>query len=274
MAQILIGINMEFVRHADKSFEWGVAKAAELGYRYCEPMVHWGRELMSEAEYYHTRSMFDDPKDVAALLARHGLQPSSISAHCPLAQPDISVLYLTSAIRYAAELGAPIVNTDEGVKAPFTDAETDHILMKYTLTKATRAAEHRGIRIGLEQHQIYSRTPAGLDRIYGLVKSPSLGINFDTGNAYLAGEDPYKWLAHVVDRVIHVHAKDISVEHSQAERGKVTGTPVGCACGEGVIDWKEIIRILGKVDRPICLSVECGTVDQAAASIEHLRRLV
>jgi hypothetical protein len=34
-----------------------------------------------------------------------------------------------------------------------------------------------------------------------------------------------------------VHAKDISVEPSRAERGKVTGTPLGCACGDGVIDW-------------------------------------
>ena len=36
-------------------------KAAELGYEYIEPMVHWGRELMSEAKYYHTVSMWDDP---------------------------------------------------------------------------------------------------------------------------------------------------------------------------------------------------------------------
>ena len=33
----------------------------------------------------------------------------------------------------------------------------------------------------------------------------------------------------VVDRLVHVHAKDISVEQSESERGKVTGTPVGCA---------------------------------------------
>ena len=44
-ANIFIGVNMEFVRHADKNFEWGVEKAAEIGYEYVEPMVHWGREL-------------------------------------------------------------------------------------------------------------------------------------------------------------------------------------------------------------------------------------
>ncbi len=274
MSDVLIGLNMEYVRHHDMSFAAGVEKAAQMGYRYIEPMVHWGRELMSEALYYHTQSMFDDPRDVRALCERHGVQCSAISAHCPLGRPDVSVLYLTSAVRYAAELGAGIVNTDEGVKAEGTDIETDHILMKYTLTKVLKCAEHRKIMIGLEPHQQYTRSPDGLDRIFGLVKSPSMGINFDTGNAYLCGHDPYKWLAHCGDRLVHVHAKDIDVQQSDAERGKVTGTPVGCACGDGVIDWKEIIRIIKKGSRPICLSVECGTIDQAAASIDHLKSLL
>jgi len=101
-----------------------------------------------------------------------------------------------------------------------------------------------------------------------------IGINFDTGNSYIAGRDPYKWLAHVADRLIHLHAKDITVEQSDAERGEVTGTPVGCACGQGVIDWKEVVKIVKRIDRPICFSVECGTVDQAAASLDHLKGLV
>jgi len=47
--QIFLGVNNEFVRHEDKNFEWAVAKAAELGYEYVEPMVHLGRELLNEA---------------------------------------------------------------------------------------------------------------------------------------------------------------------------------------------------------------------------------
>ena len=41
MGKILLGVNMEFVRHHDKPFAWGVEKAAEIGYQYIEPMVHW-----------------------------------------------------------------------------------------------------------------------------------------------------------------------------------------------------------------------------------------
>jgi sugar phosphate isomerase/epimerase len=141
--------------------------------------------------------------------------------------------------------------------------------------EAAQMAEPRGIFIGLECHQQYSKYPDGLDRIQRLVKSPSLGINFDTGNAYLCGHDPYEWLQRVAGRLVHLHAKDISVHQSGHDRGKVTGTPVGCACGDGVIDWAKVIQIVrSDCPRDIVFSVECGTIDQAERSIHHLRKLL
>jgi sugar phosphate isomerase/epimerase len=274
MNQIRIGINMEFVRHEDKSFEWGVKKAAELGYEFVEPMVHWGRELLSEAGYFHSVSMLDDPMRVRRACEAAGIKLSGLSAHTPLCKPEIGTEYLKQAARFAAECGAPVINTDEGPKPTWTTEEEDHVLMRYTLAEAAKVAEARGILIGIEPHQQYSRTPDGLDRIYRLVKSPAIGINFDTGNSYLCGHDPYRWLQRVVGRLVHLHAKDISVQQSSSERGKVTGTPVGCACGDGVIDWERVIRICRKAKRDIVLSVECGTVEQAGRSIEHLRKLL
>ena len=274
MGKIHLGVNMEFVRHADKNFEWGVAKAAELGYEYVEPMVHWGRELLSEAGYFHSVSMLDDPLRIKRACADAGIKLSALSAHTPLCKPEISVEYLKQAVRFAVECGAPVINTDEGPKPKWTTEAEDHTLMRYTLMEAAKVAEPRGILIGLEPHQQYSKHPAGLDRIYQLVKSPAIGINFDTGNSYLCGHNPYQWLTKVVGRLVHLHAKDIAPAQSEAERGKVTGTPVGCACGEGVIDWARVIAICKKAKRDIVLSVECGTVDQAERSIAHLRKLL
>ena len=48
MARFRIAVNMEFVRSADLGFAAGVKVAGELGYRYVEPMVHTGWELLSE----------------------------------------------------------------------------------------------------------------------------------------------------------------------------------------------------------------------------------
>lgn len=275
MANIHIGINLEFVRHNDKAFEWGVQKAADLGYEYVEPMVHWGRELLSEAGYFHSVSMLDDPLRVKRACEKSGVKLSGLSAHTPLCKPEIGTEYLKQAVRFAAECGAPVINTDEGPKPKWTNEEEDHVLMRYTLMEAAQVAQPRGILIGLECHQQYSKHPDGLDRIYKLVKNPSIGINFDTGNAFLCGHDPYAWLRRVVKRLVHLHAKDISVQHAGEERGKVTGTPVGCACGDGVIDWAKVISIVRKgCPRDIVLSVECGTVEQAERSMAHLKKLL
>jgi len=269
------GINMEFVRHDDKSFAWGVAKAAEIGYKYCEPMLHWGRELMSEAGYFHSVSMLEDPLEIKELLDKHGLKASAVSAHCPLSQPEISVEYLKQAIRWAADLGTKIVNTDEGVVPPWMDEETAFKIMEYTMRKVVPVAERHGILLGIEPHQIFSRYTEKLIKIANLVKSPNVGFNIDTGNAYLGGvSDPYEMLEATARRVVHIHAKDISVEQSKDERGKVTGTAVGCACGDGVIDWRRVVRILKKAHFNGVLSVECGTIPQAEASLKHLKKVI
>jgi len=275
MGKINIGINLEFVRHNDKPFEWGIEKAAVLGYTHVEPMVHLGRELLSEAGYFHSVSMLDDPLRVKCACQKARVKLSGLSAHTPILKPEIGTEYLKQAIRFAAECGAPVVNTDEGPKQKWSTEAEDFVLMRYTLMEASKVAEPRGIQIGLECHQQYSKLPDGLDRIYRLVKSPSIGINFDTGNAFLCGYDPYKWLKRVAKRLVHLHAKDISIQQSGAERGKVTGTPVGCACGDGVIDWAKVIQIVREhCPRDVVFSVECGTVDQAERSIKHLKRLL
>ncbi len=274
MGKVGIGINLEFIRHADKPLQWGLEKAAEFGFEYVEPWVHLGRELMSEAGYYSTISMYEDPVRIRKMCDKAGVKLSGFSCHSPLCKPDVSCNYLKQAIRFAGEAGAPVVCTDEGPKPKWTTEAEDFVLMKYTLAEAAAFAENRNVFIGLECHQQYSKTPAGLDQMYKLVKSPAMGINFDTGNAYLAGEDPLKWLESIKDRLVHMHAKDISIQHSKAERGKVTGTPAGCACGDGVIDWKKVIAICKTVKRDIVLSVECGTVEQAEKSAKYLKTLL
>ncbi len=274
MGRIGIGLNLEAVRTSHKSFEQGVAFAAELGYEYIEPMVHWGRELLSEARYFHSVSMLDDPFRIRDCVEKHGLKLSAFSSHSQLSKPEIAVEYLKQAARFAKEAGAPIINTHEGRKQTWTTAEEDFVLIKYSIKEAVKVCERRGIKIGLETHQTYSLSLDGYDRILNLVDSPCVGANFDTGNAYLGGLDPCDWLERVKSRVIHMHAKDISFEQSAAERGKVMGTAVGCACGDGCVDWEKIVAILKSVPQDVVMSVECGTMDQAARSIDYLRKLV
>jgi len=274
-SKYIIAANMEFVRSADKSFVDGVKIAADLGYKVIEPMVHTGWELLSEVNYFHSFSMEEDPLLMKEICDAQGIKVGSISGHSPLMKPEAAIPRLTRAIVLAASVGAKFVNTDEMVKPDWMTDEEAHQAMYYTLRKIEMVARRHQVYVCIEPHGIYTKTAVGLLKIVNLVKSPWIRINWDTGNSYLAGiEDPYEGLELVKDLVFHVHAKDISMEQSESERGKVTGTPVGCACGQGVVDWERVLDILDPLDRELILSVECGTIEQAKSSIIFFNNLL
>lgn len=275
MSTYRIALNMEYCRSADKSFEAGVKIAAELGYRWIEPMVHTGWELLSEVHYFHSFSLEEDPLLMKEICDRYGVGVASLSAHSPLMKPEAAVARLTRSFVLASFVGCDFLNSDEMIKPDWMDDEFAHDTMRYTLTKAALVASRHRKYLCIEPHGTYTKTAAGLLKIVNLIDSPWIQVNWDTGNSYLAGiEDPYDGLTLVRDRVYHVHAKDIAMEQSKAERGKVTGTPVGCACGEGVVDWDRVLSILDPLDREITLSVECGTIDQAERSLAFMKKLL
>lgn len=272
MAKFKITLNMEYCRSADKSFEAGVEIAADLGYEYIEPMVHTGWELLSEVNYFHSFSMEEDPLLMKEICDKYGIKVSSLSAHSPLMKPEAAVSRLTRAAVLASFMNCDFLNSDEMIKPDWMDDDFAHDAMRYTLTKAAQVAARHKKYICIEPHGVYTKTAAGLLKIVNLVDSPWIQVNWDTGNSYLAGiEDPYDGLEMVKDRVYHIHAKDISIAHSEAERGKVTGTPVGCACGEGEVDWERVGKIMEPIDREIFLSVECGKIDEAERSLKFLK---
>ena len=273
MGNIKLGLNLEFARFENGSFTWAMDKAAEIGYGYVEPMVHWGRELLSEAGYFHSFSMLNDPLILAEAAASRGLKISSLSSHAPLAKPEVSVEYLRQSIRYAAECGAPMIMVDDGPRPAWTTEDENYTLMRYTLQEAAFVAERRGIAIAIETHGEYTATPERLDRLMRLIDSPALTINLDTGNSFLSGNDPHEWLEAILPQVTHMHAKDISHEDAARYRGKVRGM-LGCACGEGVIDWKRIVATLATADHDVVLSVECASLDAASKSYAYLSELI
>jgi sugar phosphate isomerase/epimerase len=219
--------------------------------------------------------MEEDPLLMKELCDQAGVRVSSFSAHSSLMKPEAAVPRLTRAILFANFTGTQFINSDEMLKPDWMSEAEAHETMHYSLTRANQVAERHKVFLCLEPHGIYTKTAAGLLRIVNLVRSRWIGVNWDTGNSYLAGiENPYEGLAAVRDHVLHIHAKDISIQQSEKERGKVTGTPVGCACGDGVVDWEKVFGILDPLDREIFLSVECGTIEQAERSLPFLQRVV
>jgi sugar phosphate isomerase/epimerase len=274
VARFRIAVNMEFVRSADLDFRKGVRVAAQLGYRFIEPMVHTGWGLLSEVGYFHSFSMEEDPMLMREICDEHGVSVASLSAHSPLMKPEAAVDRLTRAIVLAHFVGTDIINSDEMLQ-PTLDGRRlrarHHALHPHAHRAGGGAAP---AYLCIEPHGVFTKTSAGLLRIVELV--PSLDRRELGHRQQLPGgaEDPYEALMAVRDHVSHVHAKDIDLGHAERERGKVTGTPVGCACGDGVVEWDRVLEILDPLDRDITLSVECGTIDQAERSLAFMRRLL
>ncbi|MFH1741952.1 MAG: sugar phosphate isomerase/epimerase [bacterium] len=270
-----IGINLEYVRHADKSLAYGIKRAGQIGYKWIEPCFLDGRCLLSNSGYCHVTSMDTDPKFIKDLCEEAGVKISGLSSHSDLLNPEYGVLYARRGIRYARALGVNVVQITEDMYPPkWIDEFEAYNIMRITLRAIAETCEENGVYIAVEQHGPYTAKIDHMKRILTLVDSPWIKCNFDCGNTFLAGSDPYEMLEAVIDKVVHVHAKDISVKQAETERGKVTGTAVGCACGDGVIDWKKLVVRLKKAGYRGVLSVECGTEEEAVRSHVHLTKVL
>ena len=149
MAKIQIGLNTEAFRHADKPLEYSLAAIRKQGYRYCELNMLNGRDLLCEAGYYGAVSMERDPLEVRDLVESYGLKVSAVSARAPMAQPEISIPFLTRAIEFADGVGAGCVCTDEGVVPAWMTRRQAFDLFYYTLRRVLLVAErHKIILLG------------------------------------------------------------------------------------------------------------------------------
>lgn len=170
MAKFKISLNMEFCRSPDKSFEAGVRIAAELGYRWTEPMVHTGWELLSEVNSFHSFSMEQYPLLMKEIRDHHGVKVSSLSAHSPLMKPGEAVDRLTRTAVLASLAGCDFLNSDERIKPDWMDDAFAHDTMRYTLARVGQvSARHRKF-LCIEPHGTYTKTADGLLKIVNLVR--------------------------------------------------------------------------------------------------------
>lgn len=139
-----------------------------------------------------------------------------------------------------------------------------------SLEAIVRHGQRRGVRFAIELHNALTARPDYLVKLLQRFGPGELGVNFDTGNSFLAGNDPVADVRRVADRVVHVHVKDIPASQLP-ERGKVTGTRVGGAVGDGVVDVRGVLGVLAEASDAGVFSVECDTLAQAQASGPVLR---
>lgn len=234
-----LGMHTDNWRTLSGSFELGIDKAVEFNFKHVEFGVVHGHHFITSMGYEPSISMQTNPRALRRYLEEKGLQVSQIDASFPLMCPEgatYGVAYLQQAIRFASEINCPMVDTSDGA-VPSEDLSEDEVfrLTCQNYHQCLRWAEDYGVIITVEPHGPYTNNGDFLERLFTHFDSEYLQFNMDTGNTFIAGNDPLKYLQRFRKYLRHMHIKDVSQELAAAARGEDTG--IGCSqapIGQGV----------------------------------------
>ncbi len=214
--------------------------------------------------YFPHISLIEDPVLLREKMARHKVAFSQVDAAYPLSGkdgPTWGVPYILKTIPWAKLAGCPNIATTDGLHKPvgLSDAEALEA-MKRSYGLIVETAEAYGININIEIHGYFTTQPDMIEKMLAFCKSDRLGLNFDTGNSFIAGNDPVAFARRFLPRIKHVHIKDVAQSLAEEARGKDTGIGIShSAIGDGVNagNIKAILSMLRDSGYAGTLSLEC-----------------
>jgi sugar phosphate isomerase/epimerase len=259
-----IGFHTDAFNSAYFSFEKCLEWAQVHDVHYIECGVIDGVSWIHGLGYQPHVALYEDPALLQKKMAGYGVKFSQIDAAYPLSGKDgplRGVPYVMKAIAWARLVGCPCVDTTDGLKAPSDLTEEEAMdVMRRSYEQILEVAEAHGIIINIEPHGHFTTKPEFMERMLRFVDSPYLRMNMDTGNTFIAGQDPVEFLKRFIHKVSHVHIKDVSESLARATRGKETGIAIShCAVGEGVNadNIRRCLEVLRDYGYTGVLSIEC-----------------
>jgi sugar phosphate isomerase/epimerase len=271
-----IGFHTDAFNSSNWSFEQAMQWAQRNGLKFIECGLIDGCAYIQALGYYPHIASYEDPVLLRKKLDSYGLRFSQIDAAFPMSLFEgatIGVEYVKHAIRYAKLVGAPCIDTTDNRTKPEGMTEREAMaLMKRCYTDIVRVAEAYDIIINIEPHGYFTTKPKFMAEMLGFCDSPCLRMNMDTGNTFIAGQDPVAFVEEFKCRISHCHVKDVSPALAEAVRGKATGIAMSqCAIGAGVNadNIRRCVEILLRNGYKGVFSLECegsgGLIEESLA---------
>lgn len=235
-----------------QDFEHALLWAKGFGLNWVELRFLWGKYVMDLPP--------DEVKRAKDLLAKHNLKVSVIDSPYfktllpgteskfaegkpdPLQSGDFSQqnAILERAIARAKDFGTDKVRIFAFLRVADPHTVFDRVAKELERTAAT--AQREGIRLVLEnEFSCNVATGAEAAAMLKAVRAPSLGANWDPGNAYDAGETPFPNGYDSLDkkRLWHMHLKDAA---PGAKPGESQWMPIGAGKIDFVGQFRALIR--------------------------------
>jgi sugar phosphate isomerase/epimerase len=162
------------------------------------------------------------PTEFRNMAETRGLSVSNYNCYSDLTHPDPEVrkrevAALLNSLELARELGAPSVRALAGQRWPTVNLEEGFGWAVDGLRKAAEKADRMGLRLNVENH-VKAATWTQFDfamqsevflRIVEELRDAPVGIQFDTANPLVAGEDTLILFEKVCSRIGYVHLNDV-----------------------------------------------------------------
>lgn len=256
--------------------------ASDIGYR-CVEVMCWPPSKAERRYAGVTHINVEDLSEgavsqIAQLQKETGVSISGLGYYPNCLSPDEQEAercteHLKKVIAAAPKLGIHRVNTFIG--RDYTKSVDDNWprLLK-TWKPIVDIAEKVGVRIGIENCPMLftqdewpggkniATSPAIWRRLFSDLDSPNLGLNYDPSHMVWQCMDYLKPLRDFIDRIFHVHAKDVRVDRHRLDEVGIFAHPKLYHSpklpGLGEINWGQFFSVLSDegYQGPVCVEVE------------------
>ena len=217
-------------------------------------------------------------KHILDYAAEKNVEISSLAYYPNTLDPDLekrqaAVDHLMALIKASAKLGINMVPSFIGRDQSKTVEENLEIV-KEVWPPIIKLAEEQGVKVAIENcpmlfgadqwpgGQNLMTTPANWKKVFEILPSDNLGINYDPSHFVWQMIDYIKPIYEFKDKIFHVHYKDIKVYPDKLQEVGIMGYPLDFMSpklpGYGDVDWGKYVSALTDIgyDGYTCIEVE------------------
>ena len=264
------------------TFEEMIDTASEMGYT-CVEVACWpaGKAERRYAGVSHINVDELDDAKVAYIkdyCAKKNVEISSLAFYPNTMDGNLekraaAVEHLKKVICASSKLGVNMVTTFIG-RDQTKSVEENLEILKEVWPPIIALAEEKGVKIGIENcPMLFGRdqwpggqnlmtTPVIWRKVFDILKSDNLGINYDPSHFVWQMIDYIKPLYEFKDKIFHVHYKDIKLYPDKLRECGVMAYPLDYMSpklpGLGDVDWGKYVSALTDIgyDGYTCIEVE------------------
>jgi len=273
---IEIGIASDNFRHDDRSLAYVFAWCRDQKCDTVEINTVNGEDFFEGLGFSPAMSLGADGLALRNELDACGLKVSQLDCHYALHRWQC-IPYMINGVKMAKVLDCPYIATTDGAEVP-EGMTLEQVFDRavYHLGEVLPVARTHKVGVNIEPHGPLTTNLEMMVRLMKEVDDPLLGVNFDTGNAFIAGNDPVAMVKELLPWIRHFHVKDVAPELRESV-GKDTGIAASeVYVGQGINadNIRRIVELLKEDDWSGVMSLESKGEANTLKSLEWLRGIL